>query len=232
MVDEALEAAYLRVIDPDPPPPEIPTEIRFMFNPTEYTIAKSAQWTRPQMKGGKTTGKPEFNGSNAQTLQMEIFLDASAGEPDDVAARVAGLIEWVKPTAESLKKKKPQPPIVRFEWGKNPALVDFRAYVKTVSAKFLLFNADGKPLRATANVTLEEVPPDPKKQNPTSGSLHGRRTHLLIEGETLASIAWREFDDAGLWRGLAAFNAIDDPFRLKPGQSILVPTADEARRLS
>jgi hypothetical protein len=232
MANEKLEAAYLRVIDPDPPPPEIQQEIKFMFNPTEYTIAKSAQWTRPQMKGGKTTGKPEFNGSNAQTLQMEIFLDASAGEPDDVAKRVSGLIDWVKPTADSLKKKKPQPPIVRFEWGSNPALADFRAYVKTVSAKFLLFDGDGKALRATANVTLEEIPPDVKKQNPTSGSLHGRRGHLLVEGETLASIAWHEYDDASLWRGLAAFNDIDDPFRLKAGRTILVPTAEEALRLS
>ena len=66
MPGERLEPAYLRVIDPDPPPPEIPAELKFMFNPTEYTIAKSAAWTRPQMKGGKTTGKPEFNGSNAQ----------------------------------------------------------------------------------------------------------------------------------------------------------------------
>jgi hypothetical protein len=232
MTSETLESAYLRVIDPDPPPADIPSELMFMFNPTEYTIAKSAQWTRPQMKGGKTTGKPEFNGSNAQTLQMEIFLDASAGEEDDVAERVAGLLEWVKPTADSLKKKKPQPPIVRFEWGKNPALADFRAYIKSVSAKYLLFDGDGRPLRATANVTLEEVPPDPKKQNPTSGSLHGRRSHLLIEGETLATIAWREYDDPRLWRGLAAFNDIDDPLRLPPGRSILVPTADEARRLS
>src|SRR5258706_14582746 len=73
MPAEGLESAFLRVIDPDPPPPEIPSELKFMFNPTEYTIAKSAQWTRPQMKGGKTTGKPEFNGSNAQTPRMGTF---------------------------------------------------------------------------------------------------------------------------------------------------------------
>src|SRR5258705_11113379 len=120
MPAEGLESAFLRVIDPDPPPPEIPSELKFMFNPTEYTIAKSAQWTRPQMKGGKTTGKPEFNGSNAQTLQMEIFLDASARQEADVAKRVAGPIEWGKPTPDTLKKNKPQPPIARVERGSNP----------------------------------------------------------------------------------------------------------------
>jgi hypothetical protein len=55
---------------------------------------------------------------------------------------------------------------------------------------------------------------------------------VLIEGETLAALAWREFDDPGLWRALAAFNGIDDPFRVRPGTRVLIPTADEARRIA
>ena len=149
--------------------------VDFAFNPTEYTIAKSAQWTRPQMKGGKKTGKPEFNGSNPQTLQMEILLDASAGGIDSVAEKVAKLIGWVSPTEDSVKKKKPQPPILKFEWGTNPALTDFQAYLKTVTAKYLLFDVAGDAVRVTANITLE-VPTEAKAQNPTSGSLAGRRS--------------------------------------------------------
>jgi nucleoid-associated protein YgaU len=119
-----------------------------------------------------------------------------------------------------------------FEWGDNPAVTSFRGYVKQVQAKFLLFDGSGTPLRATANVTLEEVPIPPKKQNPTSGAIHGRRTHVVVSGDSLASIAWREYEDPTLWRGLAAFNDIDDPLRVRPGATILLPTADEARRLS
>jgi hypothetical protein len=229
MEDEALTPGALRVIAGKVSGDEV---VEFAFNPTEYTIAKSAQWTRAQMKGGKKTGKPEFNGANPQTLQMEVFLDASVGGPEKVASRVATLIGWVNPTEESVKKKKPQPPILAFEWGDNPALTDFQAYLKTVTAKYVLFAPGGTPLRATANVTLEEVPPEAKKQNPTSGAIHGRRSHLLLEGESLAGLAWAEYEDAGLWRGLAAFNEIDDPFRVRPGTSLLLPTADEARRLS
>jgi nucleoid-associated protein YgaU len=88
------------------------------------------------------------------------------------------------------------------------------------------------PLRATANLTLEEVPVPAKKQNPTSGAIHGRRSHLIAEGDSLASIAWREYENPALWRGIAAFNGIDDPLRVKAGQTILLPTADEARRLA
>jgi hypothetical protein len=208
-----------------------PTELYTDFNPGEYTIAKSSTWNRPQMKGGKQTGKPEFAGANAQTLQMELLFDEYISGPS-VAMSVATLIEWVKPTEDSVKKKKPQPPIVVFEWGDNPALTSFRGYVKQVQAKYLLFNGSGKPLRATANVTLEEVPIPPKKQNPTSGTILGRRTHVLVAGDSLASIAWREYEDPALWRGLAAFNGIDDPLRVRPGATLLLPTADEARRLS
>ena len=209
-----------------------PTELLFDFNPGEYTIAKSSTWNRPQMKGGKQTGKPEFAGANAQTVQMEMLFDEWMSGEGGVAKSIATLIEWVKPTDDSVKKKKPQPPIVMFEWGDNPAVTSFRGYVKQVQAKFLLFDGSGTPLRGTANVTLEEVPIPPKKQNPTSGAIHGRRTHVVVSGDSLASIAWHEYEDPTLWRGLAAFNDIDDPLRVRPGATILLPTADEARRLS
>jgi hypothetical protein len=208
-----------------------PTELFFDFNPGEYSVDKTSTWTRPQMKGGKQTGKPEFQGANAQSVKMEILFDQYVSGPD-VAKSVSTLIDWVKPTDDSVAKKKPQPPIVLFEWGDNPVLTSFRAYVKSVAAKFVLFDGSGTPLRATATVTLEEVPIPAPKQNPTSGSIHGRRTHVLAEGDTLASIAWTEYEDPALWRGIATFNGIDDPLRVRPGQSILVPTADEARRRS
>ena len=69
-----------------------------------------------------------------------------------------------------------------------------------MSAKYTLFDGSGNPLRVSANITLEEVPTDPKGQNPTSGSREGRRRHVLTEGETLQSIAWAEYGDATLWR--------------------------------
>lgn len=221
--------AVLRVVEGQVPEP---TELLFDFNPTEYTISKSATWNRPQMKGGKQTGKPEFAGANAQTIQMELLFDQHLSGDRGVSAAVSTLIDWVKPTEDSVKKKKPQPPIVVFEWGDNPAVTSFRGYVKQVQAKFLLFDGDGNPLRATANVTLEEVPIPAKKQNPTSGAVHGRRTHLVVDGDSLTSIAWREYEDPRLWRGLADFNGIDDPLRVRPGTTLILPTADEARRLS
>jgi hypothetical protein len=229
-MDNEYEIAVLRVVEGTV---SGDTELWLDFNPGEYSVSKSSSWTRPQMKGGKQTGKPEFQGANAQTLQFEALFDRRVHDSGKtVADTVATLLEWVKPTDDSVSKKTPQPPILMFEWGKNPALTSFRGYLKQVQAKFLLFDGNGNPLRATANLTLEEVPVPPKKQNPTSGAIHGRRSYLFQDGDSLASIAWREYEDPALWRGIAAFNAIADPLRKRSGSTILLPTADEARRLA
>ncbi|MEZ0241048.1 MAG: peptidase M23 [Chloroflexota bacterium] len=222
-----LSKAILRVVEGTPSV----KELRFTFNPTEYTITKSAQWNRPTTGGAKSATTPAFQGANPQTLQMEIFFDEyEAG--GNVTAKVATLLEWLKPTLSSVNQTQPQPPILAFEWGVNDALKNFRGFLKSVTAKYTMFRGDGLPTRASANVSLEEVPLDAGKQNPTSGAIAGRSTHVLHEGDTLASIAYAEYGNAALWRGLAAFNDIDDPLRLKPGARILVPTMAEALRLA
>jgi len=142
------------------------------------------------------------------------------------------LIEWLKPTNSSIHQtQKPQPRTLQFHWGSGP-LASFKGYLKSVSAKYTMFKPDGTPVRATAQITLEEIPDEPKKQNPTSGAIVGRRTHVVAAGDSLHSVAFREYDDPSLWRGLAVLNGIDDPLRVAPGRRLMLPTADEAAALS
>jgi len=228
MADGGLSKAALRVVAGA----ATATELTFLYNPTEYTITKGSTWNRPQTKGAKSTGKPEFGGTNPQTVQMEIFFDAWEHNTPSIAADIAVLLDWTKPTSESVSKKKPEPPILSFAWGTNPALSDFRGYLKSVTAKYTLFDDKGQALRATANITLEEVPTQPTKTNPTSGGRSGYRSHLLKDGDSLQSIAYREYGEPNLWRALAIINGIDDPLRLRNGTSLLVPEIVEASRLA
>jgi hypothetical protein len=163
---------------------------------------------------------------------MEIFFDAYEDLFGDVSDDVKTLFEWLKPTKSSLSKNLPCPPILAFEWGSNKILVDFKGYLKHVSAKYTMFRADGTPIRATASISLEEVPNEAASQNPTSGSLNSRRSHVLRDGDSLQSVAYREYGAAAMWRGLALFNGIDDPLRLTPGTSLLIPSSSEAARLA
>lgn len=204
------------------------TELSFRFNPKEYSISKSATWNRPTNKSAKSASKPEFGGVQPQSISMELFFDDWEDSKADLVKDIGQLLKWLKPTPDSINKKKPQPQILQFRWGSNESLSKFKGFLKSVSVKYTMFKADGKPVRATANITLEEVPDDPEKTNPTSGSIAGRRTHVVTSGDSLHSIAYEEYGDPSLWRALAQFNGIDDPLRLAPGARLMLPSSDEA----
>ena len=204
------------------------TELKFRFNPKEYTTAKSATWTRPTNKASKHATAPEFGGVQPQTVTMELFFD-DWEHPGDLVKDIEILMGWLKPSDESINQsKKPQPQILKFQWGANQSLSMFHGYLKSVSVKYTMFKSDGTPVRATANISMEEVPTDPKATNPTSGSIAGRRVRIVGAGDTLHSISWAEFGNAALWRALAQFNGIDDPLRVPPGTRLLIPTSDAA----
>lgn len=206
-------------------------ELKFRFNPKELSISKAATWNRPTNKGAKSSTKPEFGGVQPQTVQMELFFDDWEGS-GNLVKDIEILLGWLKPTDQSINQtQKPQPQALKFHWGQGP-LADFKGFLKSVSAKYTMFKPDGTPVRATAQISLEEIPVEPGKQNPTSGALASRRSHVVAAGDSLHSLAFREYDDPTLWRGLAVFNNVDDPLRLTPGTRLRIPTADEAAALS
>jgi nucleoid-associated protein YgaU len=211
------------------------SSVKFRYNPKELSVSKSATWNRPTNKGAKSSSKPEFGGVQPQTVQLEIFFDDWDNEEGpnqgDLMKDIETLLGWLKPSKKSVNDKKPQPKALQFLWGQGP-LAEFKGFLKSVSAKYTMFKPDGTPVRATVQIALEEIPTDPEKTNPTSGSPAGRRTHVVAAGDSLHSIAFREYDDPALWRGLAAFNDLDDPLRVRPGTRLLIPTADEAAGLS
>lgn len=198
--------------------------IPFQFNPKEVTIAKTAKWERKPAKGASKAGPPEFNGTDGGKLTVEMFLDATAAHDGAVVAAVEKLMTCLIPTEQSKGQKTPSPPLVVLQWGK---ITSFASFVTSVSAKFTLFSADGTPIRAVCSVAMEEMPGEPFKQNPTSGSYDVRKVHRTVAGDSLAGIAYREYGDATQWRPLAAYNGIDDPLRVRPGLTLMLPTPEE-----
>lgn len=224
-----LQHAYLVVHEPsstgalDAPGAKI-GQIDFQFNPKELTVAKSAKWERKPAKGSKKAGPPQFLGPQPSKLTLEMFLDSSDKQDTSVVKTVESLFKLTVPTDASHQSKKASPPWVIFRWG---GLTGFLSYVSQVQAKYTLFTAGGVPIRATATVTLEELAGDAPKQNPTSGGLFPQRVHQVIAGDSLPSIAYREYGLPAMWRDIAEFNGIDDPMRLRPGTSVLLPALEE-----
>ncbi len=224
-----LQHAFLDVRDPPPAkgsmaPGPSRGKIEFQFNPKELTVSKAAEWKRDAQKGSKTSSVPQFKGSQPSKLALEMFLDASDTQDDKVVTTVEKLFACCVPTDDTHQKKVGSPPWVVFHWG---GLTSFTAYVASVSVKYTLFTPGGLPIRGVATVNLEEISGEQSGQNPTSGALAARTVHTVVAGDSLASIAWREYGDPTMWRAVAEANAIDDPMRLRAGTALLVPAAEE-----
>ncbi|MEW1871248.1 LysM peptidoglycan-binding domain-containing protein [Streptomyces caelestis] len=192
------------------------------FNPNSLELRKTTEWRRTPSRMAGQSALPEFVGSGPRTLSLEVFLDATARHDDSVEQAVEKLMKACVPTPASLDRKKPASPWVRFEWG-TARTTSFDGVLSSLSVSYTLFDVDGKPLRATCRLSIEEASVDPPGQNPTSGARTARSTHTVVAGDSLALLAWREYGDATAWRVIAEANGIDDPMALVPGAELVVP---------
>jgi hypothetical protein len=205
--------------------------ITFTFNPNELSLTKSAQWIPHVVRGAQDVGLAEFSGSGPRTLSLTMFMDATDTHDRSVQQRVESLLTCCVPTKASIAAKAPSPPWVKFNWGQFQT-VSFYSYVTQVNATYKLFDTDGTPLRATCALTLNEISGSTPRQNPTSGSLTAQRSHRLVAGDSLESLAFQEYGDPTAWRAIAEANDIDDPVRLRIGRQILLPAAEDLETAS
>lgn len=206
----------------------VANKVTFLFNPQQYSVERSATWNRNLDPGAWSTSIPQFLGAGPRVLSLEVFLDATYSENGGVQPDVDLLMKCLTPTAMSLIMGKPSPPFCLFGWGST---ISFLACMLSVRAEYQMFRADGTPLRAACQITLEEIPVSMAGQNPTSGGIP-RRTRTTVAGDTLQSVAYREYGKPTMWRAIARANGIEDPMRLAPGTTLLIPPPSEASALA
>lgn len=197
--------------------------VECMFNPKEYTFSKKNSWNFVDRKG-KNLPSPEFKSGQPTNLKIQLLFDTfESGE--DVRQRYTTKI-WdltkVNEQTKDRKSKTGRPPLCQFQWGTTWA---FKAVVTDISQKFTLFKPDGKPVRATLDVTFQQVEDEGlyPRQNPTSGAGEQQKLRLVKEGERLDWIATTEYGDPTLWRLIAEQNDLDNPLMLNPGQVLAIP---------
>jgi nucleoid-associated protein YgaU len=205
-------------------------QVDFQYNPHELALTSHAQWQATGQPGGTGgTGTTQYVGTRARSLSVQILLDTFSVPPNPPQPAIELLKMTLSPGPFPIPGQGPQPPTVLFGWGPN--IVMEKAVVTSLSVTYKRFLL-GVPVRAEVTVALQEVPEPIPGTNPTSGGLATRKTHTIIEGDTLASIANREYADPTKWRALAVANDIDDPMRLTPGTVLIVPDPSEAEALA
>jgi nucleoid-associated protein YgaU len=87
-----------------------------------------------------------------------------------------------------------------------------------------MFHPSGFPVRATLSVTLKEyreVIVQLMELDRRSADL--TRSWVVKQGDSLWSIAFKEYGDPADWRLIADANHIDNPRQLEPGQELVIP---------
>ena len=199
-----------------------------MFNPTEYTISKTNAWEIVPVPH-KNVGHPVFKGGQPSTLTLNLLFDTleanthaqvNSRAGSDVREHTKVLWDLMK-IDESQNSTRPEPPHCVFKWG---TVWGFEAVITNLEQTFILFRADGTPLRAKVRVSFTQISEEAQypRQNPTSGGQRGPRVRVIHENETLAGIAYEEYGDTSAWRHLATINNIQDPRRLQPGSTLII----------
>lgn len=211
--------------------------VEFDFNPESLSYKRSV--TQRNAPGASPAG---VGSSPSILLKSPPKSLAGVGYMigDDVHDRAQQLYDWMDPgggllgqligaaigalTGGRINLAAKQPPLI-FQWGTQI----MRCILKTVTVDFERFGSSGQPDRA--KITFEVVEEfnifGMLPTNPTSGGLAGRQRHVVSASENVQTISTAAYGNPGTWRAVADANGIDDPFRVKPGDTIYLPNANE-----
>ncbi len=205
-----LEHATIEVVQPSGG--GAPIEV--LFNPREYKLARSNQFSEVAVPG-LASPPLQFGRGNARTLAMQLFFDTYTYEWGiDVQTYTDKILALLEINAELHA-----PPICKFTWGKK---LQFVGVLERADQTFTLFQPDGTPVRATLDVTFKEYVEDQTDRQ----SANFVKQYVVRRGDTLSSIANEKYGDPALWRPIAYANGIVDPLTLVPGRALLVPAIE------
>jgi hypothetical protein len=156
----------------------------------------------------------QFTMGERKRLSMELFFDTSEGKTDvrEHTGRIEGMM--------LVNAQEHRPPVLRFSWGN----LGFDCVLEDLVQRYTLFRDDGTPLRAILKVVFKEYATAAAQLSATRRESADHTKRLVVrEGESITSIAAREYNDPGKWRAIARANRIEDPENIKPGSVVELP---------
>lgn len=205
-------------------------KVDFAYNPKEYSITKQNTWNQPNANRGSNSAPLEFGGGNPNQIKMSLFFDTFEEGTDVRGAYTSKLFKMMEINQQlppgNPNKGRGQPPKCKLQWG---TVWTYFCYLESLTVNFTLFLNDGTPVRANCEVGLKQAvdEKDQPKTNPSSGGEGGERGVVVQPAERLDLIAYRAYGNASLWRVIARANGIENPRRIRPGQTLVIPPTVE-----
>jgi LysM repeat protein len=188
--------------------------IEVMFNPEEYSLNRDNNFAS-QAIPGLSSPLIQFAHGNLRTLDMELLFDTYE-KLSDVRLETEKFVHLME-----IDPALHAPPILIVAW----ASLQFRCVLTKASQKFLLFLDDGRPVRARISASFTEfIDPEHEALQVKRETADFTKQHTVLQGETIANIAFKYYDDPTLWRPIARLNRLNNPRELSAGQALAVPS--------
>jgi LysM repeat protein len=195
------------------------------FNPEEYTLNRDINYAQTNIPGLSGPVLQFVNG-NMETLEMELLVDTfeehkvgnislnqAREDVRNLTTKITGLMDIYSETHA--------PPVLIFSWG---SLV-FTCVLARVSQRFILFRPDGVPLRARLSVTFNKyIDPEREAKEVNRQTADFSKVHTVHEGETVARLATRYYENPQQWRPIAIANGLLNPRQIVVGQQLIIPS--------
>jgi len=189
-------------------------EFFVQFNPPSLSLEQTNEFSEKQLTGLFAN---QYTGTKKSDLSLELLYD-STSKGNDVRENLKDLDLLVKFDSEVHS-----PPPCQFKWNE----ITYDGIVSSYKKEFTFFYADGTPARAKVNLVLKpyvDIEKIAKEADKQSSDISKKR--VLIQGDTIFDMAYREYKDISMWRVIAQANNIDDPLNIKYGTELLLPSKD------
>lgn len=189
------------------------------FNPTEYTQNATNSYAEAAIPG-LDAPLVQFGRGEAETLSLELLLDTHTyGNDADIRTAQLAKLEALLAVDGHLHA----PPPCRVVWG---SLV-FVGVLTEMQRRFVLFLANGRPVRARVTLSFKQyVPIELQMKGTPRSSPDRRQSRRVVAGERLDQISFEAYGDPRFWRRIAAANGIDDPLAIAPGRLLSIPALE------
>jgi Contractile injection system tube protein len=159
--------------------------IECLFNPTEFSVTKTNNWTFKEIKGNSFP-PPEYGGGTPRELSVTLLFDSSLLPATPTVMQICDdLFKMMEvPAGQHAGGAQSAPAYLTFSWG---AYQGFKAACTSLTVAYQLFKPNGEPIRADVKLDLKQAEQAStassnsanQGQNPTTQSLGGAGVHQV-----------------------------------------------------
>ncbi|MCB0607570.1 MAG: LysM peptidoglycan-binding domain-containing protein [Lewinellaceae bacterium] len=192
-----------------------PEKYKRVFKPLTYDASYSVKLANGDRIDGRIVDPPP------ETFQLELWFDGTGAVPG--TGEVYDEIEKLQQYALYYNGSIHSNHYVKIEWGGDKGLL-FKGQLQSISIDYMLFDSNGKPLRAKADVSFKQFI-DAQTRESLKNKSSPDLTHVRVvrDGDNLPMMCFAIYQDPGYYLQVAEFNGLSNFMDLRPGQKIIFP---------